>query len=294
MCGDVNRIIRVFSSNLKEVRLNKFLSEIGVCSRRTADKLIESGRVVVNTKTALLGTKVSVLATPLSSPESDLQTSKIRLSSNDVILVDGKPINEKVKRKIYLALNKPVGIVCTSDSKREKNNIIDFLNYPSKERLFHIGRLDKPSCGLILLTNDGDIVNKILRAEFNHEKEYLVQVDKPLTSQMLIGMSSGVPIFGGTVTTNQCPVTQINQTTFNIILTQGLNRQIRRMCQYFDYEVVALQRVRIMNVLMGSLAVGEYRDLTQEEVSGLMSVTTSEEELKTTNDQSNQIKSPHD
>ena len=257
----------------KLMRLNKYLSEVGVCSRRAADKLIESGRVVVNNETATLGIKVNVIAT---SKEENNISPKTHLTSSDVVLVDGKQIGEKLKQFIYLALNKPVGIVCTTDTKREKNNIIDFVNYPSKERLFHIGRLDKPSCGLILLTNDGDIVNKILRAEHNHEKEYIVQVDKPLTEHMLKGMSNGVPILGGSTITNVCPVSMINPTTFKIILTQGLNRQIRRMCQYFDYEVVSLKRIRIMHIELDSLPVGQYRELSQNEVEAFNRPTTSE------------------
>jgi 23S rRNA pseudouridine2604 synthase len=263
----------------KLMRLNKYLSEVGVCSRRAADKLIESGRVVVNNETATLGIKVNVIAT---SKEENNISPKTHLTSSDVVLVDGKQIGEKLKQFIYLALNKPVGIVCTTDTKREKNNIIDFVNYPSKERLFHIGRLDKPSCGLILLTNDGDIVNKILRAEHNHEKEYIVQVDKPLTEHMLKGMSNGVPILGGSTITNVCPVSMINPTTFKIILTQGLNRQIRRMCQYFDYEVVSLKRIRIMHIELDSLPVGQYRELSQNEIEAFnrpMSIEVTGENL---------------
>lgn len=263
----------------KLMRLNKYLSEVGVCSRRAADKLIESGRVVVNNETATLGIKVNVIAT---SKEENNISPKTHLTSSDVVLVDGKQIGEKLKQFIYLALNKPVGIVCTTDTKREKNNIIDFVNYPSKERLFHIGRLDKPSCGLILLTNDGDIVNKILRAEHNHEKEYVVQVDKPLTEHMLKGMSNGVPILGGSTITNVCPVSMINPTTFKIILTQGLNRQIRRMCQYFDYEVVSLKRIRIMHIELDSLPVGQYRELSQNEIEAFnrpMSIEVTGENL---------------
>jgi 23S rRNA pseudouridine2604 synthase len=263
------------SAESKEIRLNKFLSEVGVCSRRAADKLIESGRVVVNNETALLGTKVTVFSSPITEETAAAITSSrsmstVHISSSDVIVVDGKVIGEKVKGNIYLALNKPVGIVCTTDTKREKNNIIDFLNYPSKERLFHIGRLDKPSRGLILLTNDGDIVNKILRAENNHEKEYIVEVHKPLTANMLTGMSRGVPLFDNTITTNKCSVVQLNSTTFKITLTQGLNRQIRRMCQHFNYEVVSLERIRIMNVQLDALPVGKYRELTPEEVTDLV------------------------
>mmetsp|Transcript_18476 Transcript_18476/g.30798 ORF Transcript_18476/g.30798 Transcript_18476/m.30798 type:complete len:299 (-) Transcript_18476:982-1878(-) len=270
---------RFFSSLSKDIRLNKFLSEIGVCSRRTADKLIESGRVMVNNKTASLGERVRVVVTPMNKEvevEDSLTSTEKHMQCNDVVVVDGKTLGERVKENLYLALNKPVGIVCTTDTKREKNNIIDFINYPSKERLFHIGRLDKPSCGLILLTNDGDIVNKILRAEFAHEKEYIVRVHKPLTSRMLSGMSKGVPIniLGKVTITNSCTVTQINESTFKITLTQGLNRQIRRMCQYFNYEVVSLERIRIMHIELNSLPVGKYRELTALEVKKLHNMTT--------------------
>lgn len=266
-------IFRCLSSTSKEIRLNKYLSEIGVCSRRAADKLIQEGRVIVNDKTALLGTKVNVIAASVprneTYPVAGNAPFSVHLSSRDVITVNGKVVREKVKGHIYLALNKPVGIVCTTDTKREKNNIIDFLKYPSGERLFHVGRLDKPSCGLILLTNDGDIVNKVLRAEHNHEKEYIVKVDRPLTEKMLLGMSSGVPLFDGTVVTNQCRVARISSTAFSITLTQGLNRQIRRMCSYFNYEVISLERIRVMHVRLGSLPVGAYRELTTEEVNEL-------------------------
>lgn len=191
-------------------RLNKYLSEAGYCSRRVADKLIEEGRVTLNGIVPEMGTKVA---------------------PNDIVEVDGEQIfNTKVKRT-YIAFNKPVGIVCTTDTRVEKNNIIDYINYPT--RIFPIGRLDKDSEGLILLTDDGDIVNKILRASNNHEKEYIVSVDKPISQTFVERMSSGVPILN--TTTKQCKVKKISQKTFKIVLTQGLNRQIRRMCEYLGY-----------------------------------------------------------
>ena len=226
-----------------KIRLNKYLSEIGYCSRRAGDKLIESGRVSVNNKKANLGDRVNY---------------------NDEIKIDNKIVEKKSKRKIYLALNKPEGIVCTTDTRVEKDNIIDFINYP--ERIFPIGRLDKPSTGLILLTNDGDIVNKILRTEHNHEKEYVVKVDKPLSQTIIERMSKGVPILD--TITKDCKVQKINSTEFKIVLTQGLNRQIRRMCEYFNYKVVSLERIRIMNIKL-DVPVGEYRELTKEEINSL-------------------------
>ena len=225
------------------IRLNKYLSEIGYCSRRAGDKLIESGRVFINGEAAELGQKISI---------------------NDEIKVDDNVLEAKKKKKIYLALNKPIGIVCTTDTRVEKDNIIDFINYP--ERIFPIGRLDKPSSGLILLTNDGDIVNKILRTEHNHEKEYLVKVDKPLSQTIIDRMSKGVPILD--TTTKECKIKKTGSNEFKIILTQGLNRQIRRMCEYFNYKVVSLERTRIMNIEL-DLSSGEYRELTKKEVSSL-------------------------
>jgi len=225
------------------IRLNKYLSEIGYCSRRAGDKLIESGRVFINGEVAELGQKICV---------------------NDEIKVDDKVLEAKKKKKIYLALNKPIGIVCTTDTRVEKDNIIDFINYP--ERIFPIGRLDKPSSGLILLTNDGDIVNKILRTEHNHEKEYLVKVDKPLSQTIIDRMSKGVPILD--TITKECKIKKSGSNEFKIILTQGLNRQIRRMCEYFNYKVISLERIRIMNIKL-DLPLGEYRELTNEEVSSL-------------------------
>ena len=233
-----------------KIRLNKYLSEIGYCSRRAGDKLIESGRVSVNNEKANLGDRVNY---------------------TDEIKIDNKIIEKKSKRKIYLALNKPEGIVCTTDTRVEKDNIIDFINYP--ERIFPIGRLDKPSTGLILLTNDGDIVNKILRTEHNHEKEYIVKVDKPLSQTIIDRMSKGVPILD-TVTKN-CKVQKINSTEFKIILTQGLNRQIRRMCEYFNYNVISLKRTRIMNIKLDT-PEGQYRELTEKEINSLNKLLNNE------------------
>lgn len=229
---------------MKETRINKYLSEAGYCSRRAADKLIEQNRVTINGVVPEMGTKVQ---------------------PGDTVAVDGKNINNKNKENIYIALNKPVGIVCTTDTRVEPDNIIDFMNYP--ERIFPIGRLDKPSEGLILLTNDGDIVNKILRASNNHEKEYIVSVDRPITQDFIDKMGNGVPILD--TMTNKCIVEQLNKKTFKIILTQGLNRQIRRMCEYFDYNVTALKRVRIMNILLDDLPVGEWRYLSKQELERL-------------------------
>ncbi|MDC3395099.1 pseudouridine synthase, partial [Flavobacteriales bacterium] len=211
-------------SEQKLTRINKFLSEIGYCSRRAADKLIEQGRVKINGEVPLMGTKIS---------------------DADEVSVNGKVVHRvKKKKKVYIAFNKPVGIVCTTDQMREKNNIIDYINYPT--RIFPIGRLDKPSEGLIFLTNDGDIVNKILRARNNHEKEYEVTVSKPITKEFIEAMGSGVPILD--TVTRKCFVKQTDKKKFKIILTQGLNRQIRRMCEYLEYDVRKLKRVRIMNI----------------------------------------------
>ena len=224
----------------KETRINKYLSEVGYCSRRAADKLIEQGRVTINGKVPEMGTKVV---------------------PGDDVSVDGAAVSTPLEKPVYLAFNKPIGIVCTTDSRVEKDNIIDFINYP--KRIFPIGRLDKPSEGLIFLTNDGDIVNKILRARNNHEKEYLVTVDKPIRADFLKKMRNGVPILD-TITRN-CEVSQVSTNQFRIILTQGLNRQIRRMCEYLGYRVKKLKRIRIMNVHL-DLPVGKWRDLTAEEL----------------------------
>lgn len=224
-------------------RINKYLSEIGYCSRREADKLIKAGRVLVNGKKAEMGVKIS---------------------PQDKVTVNGEMLNRPKNKKVYLAFNKPKGIVCTTDTQVEKDNIIDFINYP--KRIFPIGRLDKPSEGLIFLTNDGDIVNKILRAQNNHEKEYIVTVNKPITQAFLHKMSNGVPILD--TVTKKCFVKQTHKNQFRIILTQGLNRQIRRMCEYFDYRVTALKRVRIMNVKLDT-KVGKWRYLKPEEMEKL-------------------------
>tara|TARA_B100001939_G_scaffold71249_1_gene59544 strand:- start:804 stop:1541 length:738 start_codon:yes stop_codon:yes gene_type:complete len=224
------------------IRINKYLSEIGFCSRRRADDLIEQGRIKVNGKLAVMGEKIS---------------------GREEIRVNNKVVKKPEKKKsVYLAFNKPVGIVCTTDTRREKNNIIDFINYPT--RIFPIGRLDKPSEGLIFLTNDGDIVNKILRANNQHEKEYVVEVNKPITKDFIKQMGNGVPILE--TITNKCYVKQTGKKTFKIILTQGLNRQIRRMCEYFDYRVISLKRIRIMNIKL-DLKVGEYRYFTNSELN---------------------------
>src|SRR5210317_115279 len=225
------------------VRLNKYLSEIGHCSRRAADKLIDAGRVTVNGQTVVMGQKVT---------------------SKDRIEVDGILVEDHRERNVYLAFNKPVGIICTTDTRVEKDNIIDYINYPS--RIFPIGRLDKPSEGLILLTNDGDIVNKILRARNNHEKEYIVTVNKPITEEFIEKMANGIPILD--TVTRKCEVKQLHKKEFRIVLTQGLNRQIRRMCEYLDYSVVKLRRVRIMNIDL-NIGVGKYRDLTKKELNEL-------------------------
>ena len=228
---------------MEKTRINKYLSEVGFCSRREADKMLEQGKITVNGAVPEMGTKVS---------------------EEDEILVDGISIRKQEEDHVYIALNKPVGIVCTTDTKRELNNIVEFVNHP--KRIFPIGRLDKPSEGLILLTSDGDIVNKILRARNNHEKEYIVRVDKPITPQFLHKMRNGIPILG--TVTNKCEVEQIDTLSFRIVLTQGLNRQIRRMCEYVGYEVKKLKRIRIMNIKL-DLPVGKWRDLTAAEMKEL-------------------------
>ena len=228
---------------MSETRINKYLSEMGYCSRRAADKLLEQGRITINGIKPELGTKVQ---------------------EGDQVAVDGKNIQATDTENVYLAFHKPRGIVCTTDTKREKNNIIDYINYPS--RIFPIGRLDKPSEGLILLTDDGDIVNKILRARNNHDKEYIVNVNKPITSTFIHKMSNGIPILGQV--TRKCVVEKLSEKQFRIVLTQGLNRQIRRMCEYLDYRVTRLKRVRIMNISL-DLPVGKYRNLTAEEMNTL-------------------------
>ncbi|MCR8668406.1 23S rRNA pseudouridine(2604) synthase RluF [Aestuariibaculum sp. M13] len=226
-------------------RINKYLSEIGYCSRREADKLIDAGRVTINGSVPEMGTKIA---------------------PGDVVCVDGNEVKNTKESFVYLAFNKPVGIVCTTDTSVEKDNIIDYLNYP--KRIFPIGRLDKPSEGLILLTDDGDIVNKILRASNNHEKEYIVSVDKPISQTFIERMAGGIYLEDLKKTTNKCKVEKLSTYEFKIILTQGLNRQIRRMCAYLNYEVQTLKRVRIMNIKLDT-PVGEYRELTKEEFAEL-------------------------
>jgi len=235
--------------NKNLTRINKFLSEIGYCSRREADKLIDQGRVKINGQISIMGTKISM---------------------EDEVMVNGKIVNRpKTKKMVYIAFNKPVGIVCTTDIRREKDNIIDYINYPT--RIFPIGRLDKPSEGLIFLTNDGDIVNKILRARNNHEKEYEVVVHKPVTKEFIQAMKNGVPVLD--TITKKCKAKQTGKKMFKIILTQGLNRQIRRMCEYLGYEVKQLKRVRIMNIKL-DIKTGEYRDFTASELNRLNQLLT--------------------
>lgn len=225
-----------------EIRLNKFLSEAGVCSRREADRLIESGKVTVDGKRAEMGMKIS---------------------DTQVVRVGKKEIRTK-NEMVLLAVNKPVGIVCTEE-KREKNNIIRFLKYPT--RITYIGRLDKDSEGLLLMTNNGDIINKMMRSGNQHEKEYQVTVNKPITSDFIEKMASGVPILD--TVTRKCEVEKIGKYKFRIVLTQGLNRQIRRMCEYFGYKVTQLMRVRVMNIELGNLKSGEYRKVTDDEIAQL-------------------------
>jgi 23S rRNA pseudouridine2604 synthase len=224
------------------LRINKFISESGITSRRGADKWIAEGRVTINGTVAELGSQ--------AEPGDDVR-------------VDGKPIKVE-QQNVYIALNKPIGITSTTE-KHIKGNIVDFVNHPL--RIFHIGRLDKDSSGLILLTNDGDIVNEILRAENKHEKEYIVTVDKPLTASFIKDMSSGVEILD--TKTLPCKVEQLTKYTFNITLMQGLNRQIRRMCSALGYEVRDLHRIRIMNIHLDGLAIGQWRDLTEDELTEL-------------------------
>lgn len=226
--------------NLK--RLNKFIAETGFCSRREADRYIEEKRVTVNGVVPELGTKVTI---------------------EDEIRVDGKLIHTRVEKPIYLAFNKPVGIECTTNTE-VANNIVDYINFP--KRIFPIGRLDKASEGLIFMTNDGDIVNKILRARNNHEKEYTVTVNKPITDRFIERMGNGIPILD--TITRKCKVEQMSKNVFKIILTQGLNRQIRRMCEYLGYEVIALKRIRIINITL-DIPTGRYRDLTDTEIKEL-------------------------
>lgn len=237
-----------------EIRLNKYISETGICSRREADKLIDLGRVTVDGVKATMGTKVS---------------------KGQIVKVDGKKIS-KEEELVYIALNKPVGITCTTEHK-VKGNIVDFVGHD--KRIFPIGRLDKDSQGLILLTNDGDIVNKILRAGNNHEKEYIVTVNKPINAEFVRKMSSGVRILG--TITNECYVKQEGTRTFRIILTQGMNRQIRRMCEACGYEVTKLKRIRIMNINLGDLKIGKWRDLTVRELKDLNNLIKDSQKIYT-------------
>jgi len=225
------------------IRINKFLSQAGYCSRREADALIKQGRVTINKLVPEMGQKVN---------------------PDDQVYVDNKLVELKSKEKIYLAFNKPKGVVCTTNSKVEKNNIVDYINYP--ERIYPVGRLDKMSEGLILMTNDGEIVNQILRARHHHEKEYIVKVVKPITNQFIDKLRHGVPILD--TVTRECKVEKIDTYTFKIILTQGLNRQIRRMCEALDYRVTKLKRTRIKHIKL-DVEVGQYRHLTSTEIKGL-------------------------
>ena len=225
------------------IRINKYLSEVGFCSRRAADKLLEDKRITINGKLPELGTKVF---------------------PQDEVRVDGELVGKPKTEHVYIVFNKPVGIVSTTDVKGEKNNIIDFIGH--SERIFPIGRLDKDSEGLIILTNDGDIVNKILRSKNNHEKEYIVTVDRPIDSNFVRKMASGIPILG--TVTDPCKVELISKFKFRIVLTQGLNRQIRRMCEFLGYTVKQLKRIRVMNIHL-DIPVGKWRDLTEKELAQL-------------------------
>ncbi|TDG37737.1 23S rRNA pseudouridine(2604) synthase RluF [Pedobacter changchengzhani] len=232
-------------NNNSATRLNKFISESGLCSRREADRFIEKGNVFINGKKAKIGDQVY---------------------AGDRVMVNGHNIEpKKASNFILLAFNKPVGITSTTEAS-VKENIVDFVNH--SERIFPIGRLDKDSSGLIFLTNNGDIVNKILRAGNKHEKEYVVTVNKPLTEDFVFEMSNGVPILG--VNTRKCKVRQVSTFVFNITIMQGLNRQIRRMCEHFGYEVTKLERIRIMNINLKGIPSGEFRELTEEELNGIM------------------------
>lgn len=228
--------------SIDSISLNKYISQTGICSRREADTWIEAGRVCINGEVARKGNRVF---------------------DKDIVTIDGESLKKKPK-SVYLAFNKPQGITCTTYLS-DPSNIIDFINYP--ERIFPIGRLDKASVGLILLTNDGDIVNHVLREENEHEKEYIVKVDRPINKDFIKKMSSGVPILG--TRTKRCVIEQKSKFSFKIILTQGLNRQIRRMCSYFNYEVKSLKRIRIINVNLGNLKEGSWRELRAEELKSL-------------------------
>ena len=236
-------------------RINKYLSEIGYCSRRAADQLILENRVTINGSVPEMGTKII---------------------PGDIVKVDGKLVSKPDEKPVYIAFNKPIGIVCTTDTKAEKDNIIDYIKFP--KRIFPIGRLDKPSEGLILLTSDGDIVNKILRARNNHEKEYLVSVNRPITTEFLKNMRSGVPILD--TITRECEVEQIDKNKFRIILTQGLNRQIRRMCEFLDFKVTKLKRVRIMNIKL-DIPIGKWRYLSTDEMDEINRLISSSSKTHT-------------
>ncbi|MCG7503126.1 23S rRNA pseudouridine(2604) synthase RluF [Tenacibaculum sp. Mcav3-52] len=253
------------NNNDTSINLNKYISSTGICSRREAERFITEGRVTINGKPTQLGNRVH---------------------EGDVVKIDGKPLKAKPKT-IHIALNKPKGIVCTTDSK-ERKNIVKFVGHP--QRLFPIGRLDKPSEGLIFLTNDGDIVNKILRAGNNHEKEYIVTVNKPFDERFIKRMSNGIPILG--TVTKKCKVERINDTTFKIILVQGLNRQIRRMCEYLGYDVKKLKRTRIMNVILGSLKVGEWRELSSKEMDEINKLVAGSSKTYEEAEKKNQKASP--
>ncbi|GFD74504.1 MULTISPECIES: 23S rRNA pseudouridine(2604) synthase RluF [Tenacibaculum] len=253
------------NNNDTSINLNKYISSTGICSRREAERFITEGRVTINGKPTQLGNRVH---------------------EGDVVKIDGKPLKAKPKT-IHIALNKPKGIVCTTDSK-ERKNIVKFVGHP--QRLFPIGRLDKPSEGLIFLTNDGDIVNKILRAGNNHEKEYIVTVNKPFDERFIKRMSNGIPILG--TVTKKCKVERINDTTFKIILVQGLNRQIRRMCEYLGYDVKKLKRTRIMNVTLGSLKVGEWRELSSKEMDEINKLVAGSSKTYEEAEKKNQKASP--
>lgn len=232
-------------SPLPGIRLNKAISSTGFCSRREADKLIEQGRVQINGEVASLGD---------------------RFIEGNELRVNGRLISSKKAEPVYIALHKPRGIICTTD-KKAKDNIVNYIDHV--ERLFPVGRLDVASEGLILMTNDGEILNYILRARYEHEKEYIVTVDKPITEEFIKGMSSGVPILD--TVTKECVVKQEGETMFRIILTQGMNRQIRRMCEHFEYEVKRLRRIRIMNIRLDGINYGKWRDLTPKELADLKS-----------------------
>ena len=229
------------------IRINKFLSEAGVCSRREADRQVELGNITIDGKVAETGARVL---------------------PGQTVLFQGKKVS-KEEEMILIAFHKPVGIVCTAE-KREKNNVIDYINYP--KRIYPVGRLDKDSEGLLLLTNNGDIVNKMMRSGNMHEKEYIVTVNRPVTESFIHGLANGVPLAELNTMTRKCHVKQIGKKKFKIILTQGLNRQIRRMCEYFGYRVEKLVRTRIMNIELGDLPVGTYRDVTPEEYRQLLSL----------------------